>query len=296
MDWRRQSAPASAETKRDEQLATLDAADEHLTSILAKTAALHEELERLRKEGIELLRALAEHEAASAEREVTMSALEEESAKLRLQADVEGATLADSKARLEEERRRVQALERDVETLRSEVIERDRSVAAARAELTGAQEELTRRVQSLAQEKSRVEAAESALTQAERRAVDLSRRLETEARQRERLQSVLARVRMTPRAGDADPAPAPEPDRHLRFVPRASGYALSEAMGPPPGVGDLVEVDGRRFAVTKRGRSPLPADRRRCVFLVWDADQTPRSGEGGASGADDTYAAAQPID
>jgi chromosome segregation ATPase len=172
---------------REEQLATLAAADEHLTSILAEMASLHNELGRLRGEGTELLRVLSEYESTAAERDVAMFALEEECATLRLQANAEGANLAESNALLEEQRRHVQALERDVETLRSRLIERDRRVAAVEAELASAQDELTRRQQSLVQEHSRVEAAESALMAADRRAEALSLRLESEAREREPL-------------------------------------------------------------------------------------------------------------
>lgn len=55
--------------------------------------------------------------------------------------------------------------------------------------------------------------------------------------------------------------------RHLLFVWKTSGYELHERDGEPPAVGSEVEVEDRRFTVTKVGASPLPGDRRTCVFL-----------------------------
>ena len=55
--------------------------------------------------------------------------------------------------------------------------------------------------------------------------------------------------------------------RHLLFVWKTSGYELHEREGEPPAVGSEVEVEDRRFTVTKVGVSPLPGDRRTCVFL-----------------------------
>jgi hypothetical protein len=55
----------------------------------------------------------------------------------------------------------------------------------------------------------------------------------------------------------------------LAFVPNGNGYGLQEVHGPPPAVGDPVSLagDGDELVVTRIGRSPLPLDRRRCVYL-----------------------------
>lgn len=67
-------------------------------------------------------------------------------------------------------------------------------------------------------------------------------------------------------------APEPASPFHFRFVPQPSGYALLESAGPPPGVGESVELDGRRFSVARIGRSPFPHDTRTCAFLLSDLD------------------------
>jgi hypothetical protein len=54
---------------------------------------------------------------------------------------------------------------------------------------------------------------------------------------------------------------------HLLFVWTPTGYRLEERDGEPPGVGDEVELDGRRERVSKIGASPLPGDRRPCAYL-----------------------------
>ena len=54
----------------------------------------------------------------------------------------------------------------------------------------------------------------------------------------------------------------------LYFVPKAEGYDLVERDGALPAVGEALEFGEQEFVVTKVGRSPLPFDRRSCVFLT----------------------------
>jgi DNA repair exonuclease SbcCD ATPase subunit len=54
----------------------------------------------------------------------------------------------------------------------------------------------------------------------------------------------------------------------LYFVPQAEGYDLVERDGALPSVGESLEFGEQQFVVTKIGRSPLPFDRRSCVFLT----------------------------
>ncbi len=58
-----------------------------------------------------------------------------------------------------------------------------------------------------------------------------------------------------------------DPDRHVVFVPVEGVYRLADMSGPTPEVGAYEDIDGVRFLVTRIGRSPLPADTRRCAFL-----------------------------
>jgi hypothetical protein len=71
--------------------------------------------------------------------------------------------------------------------------------------------------------------------------------------------------------GQGRPAPAATADNgrhpavtHVVFVPTEAGYAMVEAEGEPPEVGATVKGG---YRVTKVGPSPLPDDRRRCVYL-----------------------------
>jgi hypothetical protein len=51
------------------------------------------------------------------------------------------------------------------------------------------------------------------------------------------------------------------------FVSKPTGYELVEKHGDPPAVGDEVETDnGRPLRVLKVGPSPIPGDRRPCVY------------------------------
>lgn len=55
---------------------------------------------------------------------------------------------------------------------------------------------------------------------------------------------------------------------YVLFVWTTSGWMLREREGDPPAVGEEIEADGSRLEVTKVGSSPLPGDRRRCVYTT----------------------------
>jgi hypothetical protein len=79
----------------------------------------------------------------------------------------------------------------------------------------------------------------------------------------------------------SEPAPRGSPEtavdstavqdlQHLLFVPTYQGYLLVERSGTAPGLGETVEVPeapGARLIVAKLASSPLPHDRRICVYL-----------------------------
>jgi hypothetical protein len=56
-------------------------------------------------------------------------------------------------------------------------------------------------------------------------------------------------------------------DGYVLFVWKTSGYELEQRDGEPPAVGAEVELNGATQVVTKIGPSPLPGDRRPCVYL-----------------------------
>ena len=55
-------------------------------------------------------------------------------------------------------------------------------------------------------------------------------------------------------------------DKHLLFVPRHTGYELTERDGEAPRSGEEVELDGM-YVVIKVAPSPLPQDDRACAYL-----------------------------
>jgi len=58
-------------------------------------------------------------------------------------------------------------------------------------------------------------------------------------------------------------------DQHLRFCATKAGYELSVAEGPPPRANTVVDCpEHGPEVVLKLGRSPLPADDRRCAYLL----------------------------
>ena len=67
-------------------------------------------------------------------------------------------------------------------------------------------------------------------------------------------------------AGEA-PMPRPETGGHVRFFPGEAGYAVLDAAGPCPEVGDVLDQDGLGYRVLKVGISPFPQDPRPCAYL-----------------------------
>ncbi len=68
----------------------------------------------------------------------------------------------------------------------------------------------------------------------------------------------------------AESVPAePEAQPGLVYLfPRAGEYELVERDGATPAPGEQVELEGESFVVARVGRSPLPFDRRSCVYLT----------------------------
>jgi hypothetical protein len=55
---------------------------------------------------------------------------------------------------------------------------------------------------------------------------------------------------------------------YVLFVWKPTGWELHDREGEPPAVGSRVEAEDRQLEVSKVGISPLPGDRRRCVYTV----------------------------
>lgn len=58
-------------------------------------------------------------------------------------------------------------------------------------------------------------------------------------------------------------------DGHLLFISTPGGYSVLEREGPPPPLGERIEIPQQTmsFVVIKLGASPLPNDRRSCAYL-----------------------------
>lgn len=67
------------------------------------------------------------------------------------------------------------------------------------------------------------------------------------------------------------PADGPEPQAvdvaWVAFVASHHGYRLLDGTGAAPQRGGVLELDGAPHRVVKIGPSPLPGDRRRCVYV-----------------------------
>ncbi len=90
-------------------------------------------------------------------------------------------------------------------------------------------------------------------------------------------------------AGPSAEAPKPAPERApelpapvsntvveggwLAFVTSPQGYTLVPQAGPVPAPGAVLELDGSAFRVLRHAPSPLPGDRRRCVFVEREEPQ-----------------------
>jgi hypothetical protein len=100
--------------------------------------------------------------------------------------------------------------------------------------------------------------------------IALERLVETLRGTAELLEERLAASRPAPIATVAVPA-APSPpaveEAFILFVPTPAGYRLTVADGPVPERGELLRVEEEWYRVLRLGPSPLPGNRRRCVFI-----------------------------
>lgn len=136
------------------------------------------------------------------------------------------------------------------------------------AELSELRENIVRLEAKL--EDARHEAAEAA-TRGQAEAARIVGQLETALAERDAAlaERDIALANPTP-ASSADP---PEETQHLVFFPSTDrGYLLLERTGPPPAVGDILDVSadgGSSVAhVTKVARCPVPGLTIRCAYLV----------------------------
>jgi predicted nucleic acid-binding Zn-ribbon protein len=265
------------------RLAEANAACERETAGRAEAETLLEAAEdelAVRAERIAELEESASRPDQSEEVETLTTRLSE--ARSRLDAEVESreraeARIAELKARLKEanadasrvqteeaERhsRRIaeleQALSRETELRDETVRERER----LREDLAGGEQ----RFAELEQQHAKLDGQLAEITA--ELAEERKRYTTAEEELRGELNDVAARLAEAEAtiAASATPAEDAFPD-HVVFLPGESGYHLAQLAGPPPEAGALTEIEGVAFRVLKVGRSPLPADPRRCAYL-----------------------------
>jgi hypothetical protein len=181
----------------------------------------------------------------------------------------EAADLHRELARLQEQSDDVARLleQREVELER-----REAERAATENSISQLEVDFARAQQELAQARTSQREAENSL--------QVSR--EQDAEHRRALGQLRTRVAELEELATPSAQVPPEPQCHLRFVALSTGYALSEIAEPPPKVGELIEIDGRRFSVARIGRSPLPGDARPCASLLIEPTRTTPQPEGDA--------------
>src|SRR5947209_1696285 len=92
---------------------------------------------------------------------------------------------------------------------------------------------------------------------------DAQRQLSQLLYEQEQLASELAQLREQSRRH-----PVLHTDRHLVPAPGETGYRLVERPGPAPEAGEAIELDDRRYLVTRVGVAPLPGELVACSYVI----------------------------
>ena len=213
--------------------------DETLSTIAVDVAGLLEELAFLRAAAGRLVERQSEQEALLARQQLELTKLEAERSLARSRTDELDAV----ETRLRESDGRAASLAQELQTLRGAAADRDREAAEIEAQLARTREALSDRESALRRARVRLEELES-----------------------ERRGPAAQETAAAPPASDVGPERAST--GHVRFVAYPDGYRLLSSDERCARSGDVVEVEGRSFLVTRVGRSPLPGDRRPCAYLT----------------------------
>jgi predicted nucleic acid-binding Zn-ribbon protein len=266
---------------------TVEDLRERETIANSELSALRGELDRTKKEIQGAKQTLTHQAARIADVETTfedherrgkrIAELEAKKADLEGQATELSARLAAASETLGVESNARDLAEQESQRLQTELAERDdrleklvQRIETLEAEVDGA---LTERVQL----QSKLESRERRLTKLDATVAELRSQVAaaqplTETKPKP---EPVAEAKTEPEPV-VSPEPAPAADSKavaaetgfLFFVPKSGeGYELVEHDGDAPAVGDTVELSGATFSVTRHGRSPLPFDKRVCVYL-----------------------------
>jgi len=175
--------------------------------------------------------------------------------------------IGEQTARLEEA---VRDLERREQLLRDSRASLERLLRLGRSDLDSREAELVEFLREVTtrEERVRAEEIEIARRREELGAVEL-KRAALERRERavaEREEELAEHVAGAGAASESDEFAA-TPAPLLVFIPGV-GYRLREIEAPPVHAGATVVVDEDEYVVARMGPSPLPADARRCAYLV----------------------------
>jgi len=160
----------------------------------------------------------------------------------------------------------VNGLERREELVRDSRASVERVLRKGTNELDLREAELADRVAEVTAREERLRAAEAELAQrrSELGAVELKR----EAVERRERALAEREERIAEREAElAEPASTEAEVASLVFVPGVS-YELTEVEPTPLAPGAAFDLDGEQYEVARVGPSPLPADTRRCAYLV----------------------------
>ena len=252
---------------------------------------IEEERIRARRQAQAASAALTKRETSLREQTARVSKLERELEAFRaamVERDRAGAeleaSLAGAHAKLEDTRRalaeaesRAQAAEPAQLQLEALSAERDNLVVSLREERERAQLQAGEASDMLSTANARLKRESMRTAALERELTTFGAALAQRVGRLADLEAELAETRRqvdTQRSADrsAPGVPAEVRAGHLRFVLVAGGYTLSESGAAPPGQGELVEIEGKRFIAAKIGRSPVPGDGRVCVYLLEEPD------------------------
>jgi hypothetical protein len=235
------------------------------------------ELDERHAELAELAARLAEREALAAETERLLAERRTELGAVELRR----AALERREASVSE---REQALQQHVadlaerEQLLNQVEQRADELVARSTEVAAREERLTQAAEALEERRRQIEETAAAFAEREEALGAEEAALAAQREDLRRAVSTLSAtlgvptppptpVELSPHAVSAPPEPPlVEAATHLLLV-AGDRYSLVEAAGSAPGVGALVELDQRAYRVVRVGRSPLPADGRRCAFV-----------------------------
>jgi hypothetical protein len=211
--------------------------DESLSTIAADVAGLLDELEQLRGLAGRLADQHTEQQAVVERQRSQLDDLHAERSRARQWAE----ELRAAETRLKETDGRAASLELELGTLRETVSIRDRHVAEIEAELAGARQALRHRDATVGRATERLAGLE------------LDR------------EGVVTQAAGAHGSGEAFRRST---TGHVRFLGSPDGYRLESSDERCARPGDVIEIEGRSFLVTRVGSSPLPDDRRPCAFLT----------------------------